>query len=727
MQVGRGQAVVTNGSSTVYGVHESGLSEDRYTANQSAAAGSKSQGDVFVGTASGATLRYVALNGSTVFYDLLSGTPQNEQFEKQGDPAVTMTLDTHVRTPFQLGEGLTFALSGATAFFAGYDPNTGTFYYYNVSGGPVSDPDRVSGDVSDAAGRVAGPNQPTQWASGVPAIPSQPAFPSLFNRRGMGVSYEIASIDAEDELTLTQAYSQLTEYNVPYRVSVDFDADTGLPLINPGDVDVPALWSRLIVGVKGLLGNALGLFTSPPGFVGNALKTTRINSTEDGLELYTPAVASDPDGNDTRQVISKNTSFYSNDTRWLQLLAMSDGGGPSDFGGRLSLEAASDSPDQNDIHLEVRNIAVVGDEDQRAFDVRCAGNVLPSLRVTMRDRVVEAARFALSQAVVGPWVAGWGDGIYDDPDAVAFLYEVALTNVSGTFEVDEIIDFGTSGAVGQVRNIESVGNPTLLVVHFPKTVHPPGSGDTGETVGGRRSGASGNTTEQPHPITVDAGLTAGATIIFSTNPGWVVDEHVGRVMQVLQGGSRFGEYTINGNTINSIEVATAPDPPFTAETVFRIINSGDATVSSPRPLRHRVDGRPYITSRVMASNQAITSAGGETELSDLSGDTIDGADGARAYVGIGWLHIQNDTASVALVKAKVYLGPNGDTSDPAVTESWMSVVASGYAVLHLAAFEPEVDPGDILTVTVETDEDITVLGAAGGRQSQIRVSENRAR
>jgi len=68
-----------------------------------------------------------------------------------------------------------------------------------------------------------------------------------------GILLQIASVDTDTQITTTSAYSGAAVFPTSYAVVRDFTTPDNLPLLNQGDVDAPAILSRLATSSQAAL------------------------------------------------------------------------------------------------------------------------------------------------------------------------------------------------------------------------------------------------------------------------------------------------------------------------------------------------------------------------------------------------------------------------------------------------------------------------------------------
>lgn len=98
--------------------------------------------------------------------------------------------------------------------------------------------------VTNNSQTVTGTN--TQWLANVSAG-------DLFIVFQSGVSYQVAAVNSDTQLTLNANYAGVTEANVQYVIARDFTPNHNIPLINRGDIETATIFRRAMQIIDGLV------------------------------------------------------------------------------------------------------------------------------------------------------------------------------------------------------------------------------------------------------------------------------------------------------------------------------------------------------------------------------------------------------------------------------------------------------------------------------------------
>ncbi|KXJ45900.1 hypothetical protein [Marinobacter sp. Hex_13] len=107
-----------------------------------------------------------------------------------------------------------------------------------------------AGTATVVSGSEAVSGTETQWLSNV-----QPG--DSFVMAGVGLVYDVASVDSDTQLTLTAPYGG-TGKTGAYAVQRDFTSD-GIPEMAQGDIETAAIFTRAMRKLQGLLGQLGGV------------------------------------------------------------------------------------------------------------------------------------------------------------------------------------------------------------------------------------------------------------------------------------------------------------------------------------------------------------------------------------------------------------------------------------------------------------------------------------
>lgn len=699
MQVKSGQVILTNASATVKGVNFAMLDRIRYTATYSGLTGTPSAGETFVGQTTGATLQYESHGGGTVTYRRLTGTPGNGEVFLGQTSGATWTLTLHTIVNFSIGETLSFTPSGAVGRVVRWINLTGELRYERVTGTPAAN-DTVTGGTSAGRGRAVSPLSTTKWLTGQngeSAVSTGGVYASIFCRRGIATNYEVLSVSAEDLLTLSVNYVGASEDDTSYRISQDFDSDTGLILLNNGDVDVPSLWNRNISRIKTLLGNAIGLFTSPPSFAGNARRSTRVNAGETALELFLPVVAAETNTFSALQSFNYGLMRLLKDTI------------DTGEGGLMKLEAGSlyGTPDL---------VLAYSDRMLKLYvDTVPAGTF--NLQWNPYTGRLTIDELSITKGFTSDLAVTVRSTFKDSHEDAYRGFQITLTGLTGSFTNGEVVDFGTSGAVARVQNV--VG--ATLIVNLLNGPTP----QTGETITGRTSAATATVNT---PVDAPLSGTTATTATYGTSPAWVTDEWrdlevevvtdpttptaVGQV-HIITSNNTTGQLTVGGWTVQP---------------------SVNATLRIRDPLEMRdLEPRPYgIAKPLKKTGGDQTPITTETAITGLAPTTaIPGADGNRWYHIRAHLSVENNTTTAANVKARIRVGSAGTTADALqrLVEKLVSATtaASPREIIELNTYV-QLKPNDRITVSLESTQSIRAHGnTTAGLRCELDVMEVKRR
>jgi hypothetical protein len=75
----------------------------------------------------------------------------------------------------------------------------------------------------------------------------------LFIVSGDTVSYQVANVVSNTQITLSATYAGTNANGSNYTIARDFTPIRGLPIINRGDVETAVLWKRMVQIIDGLL------------------------------------------------------------------------------------------------------------------------------------------------------------------------------------------------------------------------------------------------------------------------------------------------------------------------------------------------------------------------------------------------------------------------------------------------------------------------------------------
>ena len=101
-------------------------------------------------------------------------------------------------------------------------------------------------NVENSNATVIGAN--TIWSGNV-------SIGDLFIRVGDSVSYEIANVDSNTEITLSAPYAGNTSNGVDYVITRDFTTIKTIPYINKGDIETAAILKRSFMKIEDALYN----------------------------------------------------------------------------------------------------------------------------------------------------------------------------------------------------------------------------------------------------------------------------------------------------------------------------------------------------------------------------------------------------------------------------------------------------------------------------------------
>lgn len=76
----------------------------------------------------------------------------------------------------------------------------------------------------------------------------------LFVRLGDTVSYDVASVDTDLQITLSTIYAGVTGSGVVYAISRDFTPLNGIPFFGPNDIATATIFKRAMALIDGLMG-----------------------------------------------------------------------------------------------------------------------------------------------------------------------------------------------------------------------------------------------------------------------------------------------------------------------------------------------------------------------------------------------------------------------------------------------------------------------------------------